>query len=171
MNIERQPPMPSKVSSYIKPTMGMGYRMQAEPSVQKPINSDMEGVTLSSNSNMGEEYNMNFNRIFQDGVTPPILTDSKRHRRLSSIVGVKSNPYGRDFVEEEIFEQRNSERYMHDNRKPSLDFNFQYESGHDPNHMDPHRRGNGNYFNYNPGGMGHNMGNRGSMDYRKDSNF
>ena len=72
-----------------------------------------------------------------------------------------------------FFEQRNPERQMQDTRKPSLDFNFQYENGQDPNYSDAHRRSNGNYFNYNTGNMGQGMGmsHRGSMDFRKDSNF
>jgi hypothetical protein len=110
--------------------------------------------------------------MFPDGIYPPILNESKRHRRLSSIVGVKTNPYG-NCIEEEIFEQRNPDRQMQDTRKPSLDFNFQYENGQDPNYGDVHRRSNGNYFNYNTGNMGQGMGmsHRGSMDFRKDSNF
>jgi hypothetical protein len=55
MNIERQPAYASKPPTYIPPKMSMGYKMTAEPSPQKHVSNDADGVTLASNTNMGEE--------------------------------------------------------------------------------------------------------------------
>ena len=69
------------------------------------------------------DYNdqMSFNRIFPEGWSPPILDHRKRNRRLSSIVGIRSNPYTRDWDVEELFEPTNNDRWKPDSRKTSID--------------------------------------------------
>jgi hypothetical protein len=61
---------------------------------------------------------------------------NKRNRRLSSIVGVNTNPYGRDYEVEELIESK----YGH------------HKAGYD-NAQDSARKysASGNYFNYNSG--------------------
>jgi hypothetical protein len=80
---------------------------------------------------MNDEFcgNTSYNRIFPEGKSPPILDHRKRNRRLSSIVGVKSNPYGRDFdIMEEVLEQKIPEYVKPNSRSTSIDFNIQFES-------------------------------------------
>jgi hypothetical protein len=79
---------------------------------------------------------------------------NKRNRRLSSIVGVKTNPYERDYEVEELIESKKADIAHQEPRKISLDY-FQYENAQDPAFNDSGRKYsvNGNYFNYNSGAI------------------
>jgi hypothetical protein len=76
---------------------------------------------------------------------------NKRNRRLSSIVGVNTNPYGRDYEVEELIESK-KDTTKQDTRKVSLDY-FQYDNAQDTPFQDSARKysASGNYFNYNSG--------------------
>jgi hypothetical protein len=94
---------------------------------------------------------------------------NKRNRRLSSIVGVNTNPYGRDYEVEELIESKKMDTTKQNTRKVSLDY-FQYDcctpyplvresavrgtsydNAQDTPFQDSARKysASGNYFNYN----------------------
>lgn len=128
------------------PREPMRYQMRpADSSMQAPPN-DHEGVMLSKGYCMSEDYNnMSYNRIFPEGRSPPILDQRKRNRRLSSIVGVKSNPYGREFDYEEVLDSRNYEYTKPESRSASIDYNMQYEYPPEAHYGEASRKNSGYY--------------------------
>lgn len=82
---------------------------------------------------MRADSNQRKESIDHDGImfsnSLSILDPRKRNRRLSSIVGVKSSPYDKEFDFEEVLEPRNAEYTKPNSRTASIDFNMQYEYG------------------------------------------
>lgn len=72
----------------------------------------------------GDEGHLAYNKIFPNGMEPPILDQrNKRDRRLSSIVGIKNIGYGQDYEVEELLENRGMNNYKQDStRKISIDY-------------------------------------------------
>lgn len=133
MNISKQEPAITLNKVHHPPMIKepMRYQMQPEPGLQRQPN-DHEGVMLTNGYSMSQDYNMSYNRIFPEGRSPPILDQRKRNRRLSSIVGVKSNPYGRELDFDEVLEPRNYEYTKPESRSASIDFTMAYEYGQEP---------------------------------------
>ncbi len=73
---------------------------------------------------VSEDHQISYNRIFPNGMEPPILDQrNKRDRRLSSIVGIKNIGYGQDYEVEELLENRGMNNYNKDSaRKISIDY-------------------------------------------------
>lgn len=127
------------------PREPMRYQMRSTDSNMHAPTNEQEGVMLAKGYCMSDDYNnMSYNRIFPEGRSPPILDQRKRNRRLSSIVGVKSNPYGREFDYEEVLDSRNYEYTKPESRSASIDYNMQYDYPQDPQYADPNKR-NGGY--------------------------
>ena len=122
----------------------MGYQMRTEATTMQPPN-DYEGVTLANSTAGNDDYN--YNRIFPDGMEPPILDQrNKRNRRLSSIVGVKQSGYGRDNELEELMDNKNPDYYRQDTRKISIDY-FQLGYNQEAASADPSRKISDKYMN------------------------
>lgn len=123
MNVSRLEPgiLVPKSTNLIKKS-SMGYQMRMESNTMQPPTNDYEGATLASMPG-NEEYNSPYTKIFADGMEPPILDQrNKRDRRLSSIIGVKTNGYGKDFEVEELMDPLSTDPFKQDNRKISLDY-------------------------------------------------
>jgi len=124
MNINRHEPgiLVPKASIPMGKAPSMGYQMRMKSNTMQPPMNDCEGATLAGTPGT-EEYNSAYTKIFPDGMEPPILDQrTKRDRRLSSIIGVKTNGYGKDFDVEELMDPLRTDSFKLDNRKISMDF-------------------------------------------------
>jgi hypothetical protein len=102
------------------------YQMMTDTSMQRT--SDQDNMSVPNNYNMNDDFSgkIPFNRIFPESKGPSILDQKKRHRRLSSIVGIKSNPYGREFdIMEDVLEPKMTEYNRPNSRSTSIDCNGQ----------------------------------------------
>lgn len=148
MNIARPdgtPQLPKLASTNIQ-NQSVRYQMQPERPYRK--GSDQDGMMMPSGYKMSEEYNdaMNYDKIFPAGKSPPILDQRKRHRRLSSIVGIRSQPYGRDFEFDEVLEIKNFDGPKIDSRSPSIDYTGAQDQNVESPHYNDSRKSSVYYF-------------------------
>jgi len=112
------PKPPGQVIRCKKP----GYQMVTKMGVQRQIDND--NMAVPNNDTMNDDFSgkIPFNRIFPEEKTSSIFNYRKRHRRLSSIVGIKSNPYGPEFdIMEEVLEPKLNEYNKANSRSTSID--------------------------------------------------
>jgi hypothetical protein len=105
------------------------YNMQPDPYyIGKNEASDQPAVTMGYRMRVNEGGNENYNKIFPEGQSPPILENRKRNRRISSIVGVPSNSSFNGYDVEEMFDNKYVDKSKPDNRKELTDFNLATEA-------------------------------------------
>jgi len=118
------------------------YKMQPDPFYYKNNDNDAPAVAIDykMTTDLGDKEE--YNRIFPEGKSPPILDNRKRNRRLSSIVGIRSQHYGSGFDVDEILEPKTNDTRRPDSRSASIDFNMPSEPNADsPYLMDQRKSG------------------------------
>lgn len=132
-NLLKQPPKYQFGDEMIK------YKMMPVMNGQDAQNESKMSAFNYPNYDYNEQ--MSYNRIFPEGWSPPILDHRKRNRRLSSIVGIRSNPYTRDGDVEELIEPGLNDRGRPDSRSASIDL-----TQNDPTYFSDSRKQGMYYF-------------------------
>lgn len=123
------------------------YKMQTDPYFNnKGIESEPPNTGMNYKMVTSNHGTIEYNKLFPEGQSPPILEHRKRNRRISSIVGVpQSQHYSTDYEFEEILDPRGNDMRKPNSRSASIDLNSTNDPNYDGSYQ-PDQRKSGVYY-------------------------